>query len=138
MGMYTELCFNAEVERDAPKYVVDVLRWMAAPTDTKPDFDPADEPLAALMATPRVGLLFTCDSYYFPHDTTQHVRYDDIAGTWFVNVHSNLKNYDGEIGLFLTWIKPYVRGNFLGYYRYEEHDEPTLIYRDPEEVDGRV
>jgi len=76
-------------------------------------------------------MLFGCDSYYFNADTISTCRWDDISNSYYLCIRSNLKNYDGEIRKFLDWIKQFVDagiGEFLGFYRYEEDDDPTLIY----------
>jgi len=72
-----------------------------------------------------------CDSYYFDADTHSTLRYDDIIGSYFLCIRSNFKNYDDEIQSFIDWIRPYINkseGDFLGFWRYEEDEEPTLIY----------
>jgi hypothetical protein len=46
-------------------------------------------------------------------------------------VLSSFKNYSDEIKLFLDWIHPYTEGcEYVGYYRYEVNEDPTLIYRE--------
>ena len=54
---------------------------------------------------------------------------------WCLTGSSNLKNYGGEINKFLLWIAPYLHTGadykeFLGFTRYEEDDDPTLIYNE--------
>lgn len=40
-----------------------------------------------------------------------------------------LKNYNSEIEEFLDWLEPYIETNdFIGYMKYEEFEDPTLIY----------
>ena len=56
---------------------------------------------------------------------------DDISNAYYLCVRANLKNYGEEIRKFLDWITPYLEkyeGEFLGFYRYEESEQPTLIY----------
>lgn len=130
MGMYTELHFNAELRRDVPQDVLDVLALMVRDAETEPALP--DHPL---FKTDQWCVLFTMDSYYFAADTHSTLRFDDIAQRWFLNVRSNLKNYGGEIEQFIDWIDPYVDaypGNFLGFYRYEESEDPTLIRKGGE------
>lgn len=132
MGMYTEFCFNAELRRDVPDYVVAALQRLASIEDLPDPDDGGDPLLRRLLDCQRWDALFVCDSAYFPHSTSYAVFKDDIAGRWFVNVHSNLKNYDSEIEKFLDFIRPHVDecADFLGYHRYEEAESPTLIFRD--------
>ena len=54
---------------------------------------------------------------------------------YFLNVRCNLKNYHEEIEKFMNWLCPYIETEgFLGYMRYEECDNPTLIYKENGEI----
>ena len=127
MGMYTELHFNAEVRDDAE--ALPILQFMVdhhapAPT-TLPDHP--------LFSRERWRFMLTCDSCYFAADTRSTLRTQRYAdGAYhYLCVRCNLKNYEQEIQLFIDWIMPYLDkedGEFLGFYRYEETEEPTLIY----------
>lgn len=133
MGMYTELHFNAELVRDVPPNVIDVLRLMTGVADHEPT--PSPLPDHALFRTQRWSGMLLCSSYYFPLSVATSVDFDDIAKRYYLRVRCNLKDYDGEIDHFLDWIRPYVDADdeCLGYYRYEEDPHPTLIYRDRDE-----
>ncbi len=127
--MYTELHLNVELVENLPKEVVAVLRYMVhcgRDPEEKPDVLP-DHPL---FGTERWEFMLTCDSYYFSADTRSTMRLDEISGTYFLCVQCNVKNYDGEIAAFIDWLTPYIdpHENFVGYWRYEEADDPTLIY----------
>lgn len=130
MGMYTELHFNVELKRDVPDEALALLQYMVNPAAKKADVPPLlpDHPL---FKTARWDYMLGCDSYYFPADTHSTLRLDDIAKAWYLCIRCNLKNYDGEIGKFLDWVLPYADAGTecLGYYRYEENDDPTLIYK---------
>jgi len=57
--------------------------------------------------------------------------YFNCTDTHCLQVRGNLKNYESEIDTFIDWITPYLNklpGDFLGFERYEECTEPTLIY----------
>jgi hypothetical protein len=74
-------------------------------------------------------MVLTCDSYYFDSITDSKMEYNNTDCKYHLNVRSNLKNYDSEIENFLDFISPYVETDgFIGYMRYEESDEPALIY----------
>lgn len=127
MGMYTELDLNAELRRDTPDEVLGVLRYMVGGS-AKPPAPPSHP----LFETARWRSMLTCDSYYFDAWTHSRVIVDNIAHATYLNVRCNLKNYDDEIGKFLDWIDPWLekdKGEFLGFYRYEESEEPALIYK---------
>ncbi len=129
MGMYTELHFNVELERDAPDSVRAILEHMVRTTDE--DVEAPDLPDHLLFKTERWDFMLHCDSYYFPADTHSTFRRDEIGDAWYLCVRTNLKNYGGEIEKFLDWVLPYVDADneCLGYYRYEADAHPTLIYK---------
>lgn len=126
MGMYTQLHYGAQLKKDVPDEVVELLRYMVGERDETPLLP--DHPL---FRTDRWRYMLRCDSYYFDYKTTHLLRHDDIAGQFYFNVTTNLKNYDDEIAKFVNWIAPYIDkmpGDFLGYYRYEEDETPTLLH----------
>ena len=68
-------------------------------------------------------------SYYFDGGWSANLVKDTITTSWELNVRSDFKNYDNEIEHFLDWLAPHIyTDGFLGYYRYEEEDMPTLIF----------
>lgn len=123
MGMYTEFHFNSEIKDDP--VVLSVLGYMLDNTKPKPTL-----PDHSLFECGRWPYMLNNDSYYFDADTHSTLRYDD-CGCWYLCIRCNLKNYNKEIQLFIDWIMPYLEryeGEFLGFYRYEETEEPTLLY----------
>lgn len=126
MGMYTELNICFDLAKDTPKNVISILKYLIEETDIncalpKHDFFKCD----------RWKTIARGDSYYFQGLTKSSIKYDNILYTWKVNIRANLKNYDMEIEKFLGWIAPYIaEDGFLGYTRYEEFEDPTLIYRE--------
>jgi hypothetical protein len=132
MGMYTELHLNAEMRQDTPEQVLEVLRYMLGEMDTEPSL-----PSHEFFQTSRWRVLFKADSYYFSADTHCTLRWDKIARTHYLCIRSNLKNYDSEIEKFVAWITPYLAndaGEFLGFHRYEEDQQPTLIFMPTEDA----
>ena len=135
MGMYTEFHFNAELVKDLPKEVENILKYMIGESDGE-DISPPDLPNHKLFSTPRWQVMLMGDSYYFAADTISTLRYDNITNSHFLCIRCSFKNYDSEIELFLDWISPYIEmdsGEFLGFYRYEMDEIPTLIYHEKEE-----
>lgn len=125
MGMYTEFHFNIQLREDTPKQVFEILRVMLG------DSSDYIQPEHDLFRTPRWEWMLRSDSCYFDAQTCSTLTKDEYLETWFLGVRCNLKNYDNEIEKFVDWIKPYVEGypgKFLGFYRHEESEEPTLIY----------
>jgi hypothetical protein len=127
MGMYTELHFNTELKPDVPAEILEILQHMANDAP-KPESVP-DHPF---FECERWSFMCLCDSYYFDADTHSTLRHD-YQGGWFLCIRCNVKNYDSEIEKFIDWIGPYLnkdKGDFLGFYRYEETETPTLIYHE--------
>lgn len=127
MGMYTELLFKAELKPDVPEDVVNTLLYMtgvsgqyATPDDHHPLFD-----------APRWQFVLRCSSAYFITGNTS-MKFDTIGNRWVLVVSSSVKNYNGEIELFVDWVMPFVEdaspGGFLGYSMYEEAEVPSLIF----------
>ena len=126
MGMYTELHFNSELKEDVPKQVLEVLEFMVGNNETEPN-----PPSHELFQDTRWAYMLRCDSYYFDADTRSTLRFDKIGNCYYLCIRCNLKNYADEIEKFLDWIMPYLakeEDDFLGFSRYEETEEPTLIY----------
>ena len=126
MGMYTEFHFNSILKKDVPKDIIKILDYMITPSNNIPHL-----PDHKLFETRSWNMMLRSDSNYFDGDTLSTLRLDDIDNSYYLCIRCNVKNYDSEIGLFIDWIMPYldkVKGDFLGFYRYEETEIPTLIY----------
>lgn len=125
MGMYTELNIGVNLRSDMPENIVNVLKYMLN------DIDKVEPPDHPLFRTKRWHMMLVCDSYYFDGRTDSSMMIDRINHEYRLNVRCNFKNYDDEIKLFLDFIQPYLETDgFLGYMRYEEYDDPTLIYNN--------
>lgn len=127
MGMYTEFNIGVALKKNTPSEVIDILKYMVRDVEDRPSTLP-DHPL---FKTDRWFILFTCGSYYFDGETNSMFNFDDIDGKWYLTVRSSLKNYCSEIEKFLDWIRPYLyTTGFLGYFWYEEYEDPILIYNN--------
>lgn len=129
MGMYTELHYNVELRKDVPAEVIATLNYML---DKDSPEAKCDHPL---FMTRRWPVMLRMDSYSFNADTHSTLRFDEIAGQYILCIRCNLKNYDNEIEKFVDWINPYVdafAGDFLGFSRYEEFEDPEIIRKSGE------
>lgn len=131
MGMYTELNVSMNLKLD--RNTLEILRVMLGEREMGEDIKLPDAPLFSTYAQ-RWDFMLMSESFYFDHTTSSSLvnrktwaEEDDMERT--LNVRCDLKNYEDEIELFLEWIYPYAttRG-FIGYMRYEEEENPTLIY----------
>jgi hypothetical protein len=128
MGMYTEFHYNAKLSVDTPDVVIDILkRMLGQPYDKTATCD------HGLFRTERWEFMLRGDSYYFDADTHSTLRFDTVIESYVLCIRCNFKNYDNEIGLFVDWMSQYIDkqpGEFLGFYRYEEDRQPTLLYAE--------
>jgi hypothetical protein len=121
MGMYTEIYVNVDLKKDTPKDVINVLQAIC-------DKDGESEYLEGKPF--RWSLLFNNGSYYTPNTECGKLTYDSISEEYSLLGKGDIKNYANEIQEFFDFIKPYCTNHFIGYMRYEEDDEPILIYKD--------
>lgn len=124
MGMYTELVISTRV-KDSPD-IATILKFMLTHVG-KPEILP-NHPL---FETDRWQFMLTMCSHYFVPRAMHLFEFDDIAKYWCFISRSDFKNYDNEIEKFIDWISPHLEvepGEMIGYYRYEESSEPTVIY----------
>lgn len=127
MGMYTELVCALELRENTPSEILDVIRYMLDETD-----ELERTPDHKLFKTSRWEFMLRSDSYYFDGTSHSFLKQDNLTPDrpmYFLNIRCNLKNYDNEIDKFIDWISLYAETTgFIGYKRYEEDEEPTLIY----------
>ena len=128
MGMYTELNLGVSLRADTPENIIDVLKYMLGDM-----YDCPPLPEHPLFETDRWTMMLKCDSYSFDGHADSSMIRDKIDNEYKLNVRCSFKNYDDEIHQFLDFIRPYLETEgFLGYTRYEEYEDPTLIYNDIE------
>ena len=123
MGMYTEINVCFDLCQDVPKEIVDILHCLIDGDD-----EPSVLPQHDFFKCDRWNIVACCDSGYFGGSSNSKII-SNTSGTWLVNIRANLKNYDSEIEKFLDWLTPYVETHgFIGYTRYEECENPKLVY----------
>lgn len=133
MGMYTELNLGVRFRKDTPQNIIDILKYMLS--EFPMEYNKPQLPDHPLFKTDRWTFMLNSESYYFDGHTDSSIQYDDICDSYFLNVRCNLKNYKREIEHFLNFIQPYLyTDGFLGYMRYEEEDDPTLIYNEKSRI----
>jgi hypothetical protein len=124
MGMYTEIFVSTRIVNNPD--VVAVIKYML--NHEGDDIKLPDHPL---FSTPRWAHMLRSNSYYFVPRSISIFDYDHISKSWCFISRSDFKNYDNEIELFFDWLKPYVDDSpetMIGYFRYEESNEPTIVY----------
>jgi len=121
MGMYTEFYVNMDFKKNTPKKVIDTIKAMC---------DRDDESKHLKEQPDRWSYMFNNGSYYFASTYCGKMTYNDIGECWSLLAKGDIKNYGGEIEEFFDFVMPWAadEDTFIGYYRYEENREPTLIY----------
>lgn len=136
MGTYTEFKFSARLKHDTPKDIIDILNTVIVDrkigTDkvlfkTEDVFKP--EINHQFFKTERWYMLFLSNNF---RDDLQAYQFKFVKNRLEINIHSEFKNYDNEIELFIDWIKPYIIGRkkkqYVGFYEVEGHDKKINIY----------
>lgn len=107
MGMFTEIFVNVDLKEETPCKFISELRKIC-----------------------KNGYLFRNNSYYTPSTWCANLTYDIISKQWSLLGKGDIMNYENQIQDFFKWIMPHVKGkegDFIGYYRYEEEQLPTLV-----------
>lgn len=131
MGMYTEIYINANLLPNTPSEVINVLKAVCEDRHSN-----LLDPFPA-----RWRLLFNNGSYYTPLTSCSNLTFDSIAAQWSILGKGDIKNYNNEIEDFFDYVMPYIdaeEGMFIGYFRYEESPEPTLIFKSKEKYGEKV
>lgn len=128
MGMYTHLSLNVNLQKDTPQEIIDTLLYLSYQTDICPINEKHK-----LYGIERIRMVMCGDSYSFDGNTHYDFRFGEISEEWELTISSNIKNYDETYQKFLEYIQPYITDDwqdkkFLGFMRYEEAQNPTLIY----------
>ncbi len=131
MGMYTELDLNIRFNvRDISQQDLAIIRAIG-----NPDLYSEPKEVPDNNFFKEEGWAYNLrghSSYFIAHcrvELEEKEDYNEVA----LSIRSNFKNYKGHLENFLDWVLPLTsnfKGEFLGYYRYEEYIKPTLIYKD--------
>jgi hypothetical protein len=129
MGMYTELYLTCRFKKDLPEEVIAVLKHLFGDFEDAP---PTELPDHTFFECDRWKMIGRCSSHYFVPMATSNLYFNEgNTDQYFLTTRSDLKDYGGEIQKFLNWVMPYIEayeGDHLGHYRYEEEDQPKLIF----------
>jgi hypothetical protein len=120
MGMYTEIFVNVDLIESTPDEVIQTLKAICGYDSESPFL--AGKPK-------RWSMLFGNGSYYTPNTQCAALTFDGIGNNWSLIGKGDIKNYEGEIEAFFEYIEPWVEDRFMGYKRYEEDEEPTVMLR---------
>ena len=122
MGMYTEIFVNIDLKGDTPDSVIETLKAMCEREHDSPYL--RDKPS-------RWSYLFTNGSAYTPSTACGMLDQCKYSQCYSLLGKGDIKNYEGEIEEFFDFIRPWSDDHFMGYWRYEEDELPTLVFREP-------
>lgn len=123
MGMYTELYLNVKLRGDTPPAILDALRAC-----TRPGLQEFPKLPDDLLVLDRICC---CGSYCFQSESFRQFReLNKVDNTYALAFCTNITNYHGEWLELLALLSPWIDTvGYIGHIRYEEADEPTLLYK---------
>lgn len=131
--MYTEIFVRAELSKDTPAPVIEMLRAIFNQEGDPCEIQTRHNFEHALFKTPRWFFIgSSCSFYHLPRPTS--VMFCE-QGRWYICSRSDFKNYNNEIELFWDWFRPWVckpDAECIGWQWYEEDDMPTLVKTCPD------
>ena len=131
MGMYTGLRFKAELK----PIVADAMRLVEGGDDFWESLSRIIPIANDWLNTPRRNFIPFGVVNSMPYDWKETDKYFPSENTW--DICCSLKNYDGEIQLFLREVLPYLISELCRVeYRYEEWDESRFDIIMPEEYES--
>jgi len=136
MGYYTEFIFKATLKKDTPENIISLLNRVINERDLGHDkvlFDTEDVFKPDLnhefFKCERWYMLFLCTNW---DETMQGSLFYKEKDYWILDIHTEFKNYNGEIDHFIDWITPFIVGRkkkqFVGSWQGEQMDSPINIY----------
>lgn len=120
--MYTQLKIGANLKKDVPNEIIEVLKYMCAMENTMNKF-PFEHPHRW-----RLEHLFIRGSSYF-ESPWHNLIFNADEGAWTLHASCNIKNYNGELQVFIEWFTPFVGSGFLD----EDGTFATIFYEEWEE-----
>lgn len=130
MGMYTQLHYGVYLSKDIPPKAVEILKLMCG--YDKVDISPMTQlPDHLLFKTDRWDSMLRSNSGCFDYQHHCSFIYDIDLFQWNLSVTCSFKNYCDEVTHFIEWIRQFIDerriGKVLGYYLYEEGENPVII-----------
>ncbi len=125
MGMYTELFLTVDLVDDTP---TSIISWLKSMVNGSGDVTDAPSSVAGTRFESRL----LGGSYYFYGQPFMSFEFDSISKSYHLTVLTNLKNYSNEIDKLIELLTPHLdmcKGEMIGYKRYEEDSEPTILYK---------
>lgn len=127
MGMYTDFIYDADLRKETPKQVIELLEYML--DNDKPP--PLRLPTAPLFLAYRWDCMLRMTYAASEVEGRSSLAIND-GGKFRLTIRCSLKNYDDEIEKFVEWIDPWVDaapGAQLGASRFEEQEIATPILK---------
>jgi hypothetical protein len=138
--MYTEIYVNIDLVKGVSNQVLHVLKGLCRDIriysgsgiimnlERVEQFEPKFLELTSGFGN-RFRALFSDSSFYLPKTSVSNLSYNKLSDQWSLLGKGDLKNCNGEIEEFFTWIAIYSETEFMGYHRCQENNEPNLVYK---------
>lgn len=124
--MYQELYLNAKLLSNMPENILNILQLMTGDMSIENLSITTD----ALFKTDNWQYMLQSESSRFDLAARSTIDYSPVDDCYFLRVSCSLNNNDKQIEKFLGFINSYLDkkpGQFLGYIRHEDSDNPFIV-----------
>jgi hypothetical protein len=133
MGMYSELILGVELHPNTPENVINILKFLCREDGYFPLPENVTYPDHPFFRTVSYESIFSYMRNSFDSTPGSTFIFEDYSKSFILIVRAHLPNYQLEYEYFLDWLAPYCQTGtdfieFIGYLRYEDDYNPTLIY----------
>lgn len=126
--MYKEFYMNAILKNDTPLNIVKILKYMTGDME----IDDISITQDALFKIENWQYILQSESSRFDSTAKSSVDFSSIDDCYYLRVSCSLNNDKMQIEKFLGFINPYLNkqpGDFLGYVRDEDSNEPLILLK---------
>lgn len=124
--MYQELYLNAKLKNNIPENILKILKLMCGDMSIEDILITSD----ALFKTENWQYMLQSESSRFDLTARSTIDYSPVDDCYVLRVSCSLNNSEKQIEKFLGFINNYLDkkpGQFLGYVRHEDNDNPLII-----------
>ena len=132
MGHYTQFRFKASLKEDTPEEIIDFLKKVIIEGDLSTD----QVIFSSKLGQPPIPNInhdfFKCPRWYMLLISN---NFGCVPGgsmfqkdnQWFLDLHTEFKNYDEEVDHFMDWITPYTETIEKASFEPEDYTEINLL-----------
>jgi hypothetical protein len=140
MGDYTDLTLKVRLKEDSPTSAINLIKSPLANVDKNSNVDDVVNTYRSMFPD---HALFDESRCFFLLGERQRSDDDERflsisqleSGEWLLDCHKSIKNYEGEIELFLDWLSPYaVSQEECGTYKEHERNVQKISFNGSFEI----